>query len=209
MPAAAPTFSTTMVWPSISPMRCAWMRALTSTPPPAANGTISVMGRVGHSCACTDPAQASTPANAAMNVFCIVVLLVWKIRSIISAWQSGSFPAHAAGLDWASPFLDFTRNVRGQVFGAAALRRHNRDADRLQALAHRGRVHRLARRLVEPTHDRLRSFRGQHDRAPGAAVELRESGLLGRWQIGQHGHPIGPQNGNGLDHAALDLRERG
>jgi hypothetical protein len=32
-------------------MRSAWMRALTSMPPPAANGTMSVIGRVGQSCA--------------------------------------------------------------------------------------------------------------------------------------------------------------
>src|SRR5437763_881177 len=56
MPAAAPTFSTTIDWPSSSPMRCAWMRALTSTPPPAANGTTKVIGRVGQSCAAA-PAQ--------------------------------------------------------------------------------------------------------------------------------------------------------
>jgi hypothetical protein len=50
-------------------MRCAWMRALTSTPPPAANGTINVIGRVGHSCARaveTMLANAMTPAKAAM-----------------------------------------------------------------------------------------------------------------------------------------------
>jgi hypothetical protein len=51
MPAAAPTFSITIDWPSSSPMRCAWMRALTSIPPPAAKGTMSVIGRVGQSCA--------------------------------------------------------------------------------------------------------------------------------------------------------------
>src|SRR5215218_4129446 len=125
------------------------MRALTSTPPPAANGTISVIGRVGHSCACTDPAQASTPANAAMNVFCIVVLLVCNSKHGISlGW--GSLPAHAAGLDWACPFLDFARNIPGEVFGATPLRRHDGNAHGLQALAYRGRVHRLARRLVKP-----------------------------------------------------------
>ena len=32
-------------------MCCAWMRALTSMPPPGANGTTSVIGRVGQSCA--------------------------------------------------------------------------------------------------------------------------------------------------------------
>ena len=51
VPAAAPTFSTTMVWPSTSPIASACRRALASMPPPAANGTISVIGRLGQSCA--------------------------------------------------------------------------------------------------------------------------------------------------------------
>ena len=46
-------------------MPCAWMRALTSTPPPAANGTTRVIGRVGQSCA---PAgETAAIANAAAN----------------------------------------------------------------------------------------------------------------------------------------------
>jgi hypothetical protein len=50
-------------------MRCAWMRALTSTPPPAANGTISVIGRVGQSCARAGPQSANAPAMAAAMNF--------------------------------------------------------------------------------------------------------------------------------------------
>src|SRR5262249_19280681 len=39
----------TIDWPRASPMYCAWMRTDTSTPPPAANGTTSVIGRFGQS----------------------------------------------------------------------------------------------------------------------------------------------------------------
>ena len=49
-------------------MRCAWTRALTSTPPPAANGTISVTGRAGHSCARAGAPSAMRPAAAAMII---------------------------------------------------------------------------------------------------------------------------------------------
>src|SRR4051812_2752297 len=40
-----------------------------------------------------------------------------------------SLPAHAARLDRAGPLLDFGRNVLGEIFGAAPLRRHDRDAE--------------------------------------------------------------------------------
>jgi hypothetical protein len=45
-----------------------WTRALTSTPPPAANGTMSVTGRAGHSCARADAPSAMRPAAAAMII---------------------------------------------------------------------------------------------------------------------------------------------
>src|SRR5688500_5173013 len=62
MPAAAPTFSTMIVWPKNSPIRCAWMRALASTPPPGAKGTTSVMVLVGQACAAQWPAAAKSAA---------------------------------------------------------------------------------------------------------------------------------------------------
>jgi hypothetical protein len=45
-------------------MRCAWIRALTSMPPPAAKGTMSVIGCAGHSCAAAWPLAAITIAAA-------------------------------------------------------------------------------------------------------------------------------------------------
>ena len=47
VPPAPTTFSMTMVWPSVCAMWSPTMRAITSVGPPAANGTIMVMGRVG------------------------------------------------------------------------------------------------------------------------------------------------------------------
>ena len=57
-------------------MRCAWMRALTSMPPPAAKGTMSVIGRVGQSCAAAGAVRAmvaSAAAAAAIIVLCMRV----------------------------------------------------------------------------------------------------------------------------------------
>src|SRR5438046_9887816 len=74
VPAAAPTFSITMVWPSASPIATACRRALASTPPPAANGTISVIGRVGQSCADTVVVKAPRDAAAAIAIRITVIV---------------------------------------------------------------------------------------------------------------------------------------
>ena len=47
VPPAPSMFSITMVWPSVLDMWSPTMRATTSVGPPAANGTIRVIGRVG------------------------------------------------------------------------------------------------------------------------------------------------------------------
>ena len=47
VPPAPTTFSITMVWPSVFDMWSVTMRAMTSVGPPAANGTMTVIGRVG------------------------------------------------------------------------------------------------------------------------------------------------------------------
>jgi hypothetical protein len=62
-------------------MRCAWMRALTSIPPPAAKGTMSVIGRVGHSCAAACALSAITIAAAAIILCMLVSLLAPDIRA--------------------------------------------------------------------------------------------------------------------------------
>src|SRR5882724_6393068 len=51
MPPAPPTFSITICWPRISLMRGVTIRVNTSAGPPAANGTITVIGRDGYVCA--------------------------------------------------------------------------------------------------------------------------------------------------------------
>src|SRR5262249_39463918 len=48
-------FSTTICFPRISVRRCATTRPLTSTGPPAANGTTMLTGRAGQSCATALP----------------------------------------------------------------------------------------------------------------------------------------------------------
>ena len=62
---APPTFSITTCWPRISPMRCAMVRPLPSTEPPAAQGPTSVIGRVGQSCAPALAGSAQRPTMAA------------------------------------------------------------------------------------------------------------------------------------------------
>ena len=62
MPPAPPAFSTITCWPKISDRRAATIRPMMSAPPPAANGTTKVIGRLGQLCAEAGP-QAATQEN--------------------------------------------------------------------------------------------------------------------------------------------------
>src|SRR6185437_17102400 len=61
VPAAPPVFSITTVWPSSGRICSARKRASVSVAPPAGNGTIMAIGRVGYSCAAAIPSDAATP----------------------------------------------------------------------------------------------------------------------------------------------------
>src|SRR5262249_52805640 len=63
VPPAPATFSMTICWPSVRDMCSLTMRAVTSVPPPAGNGTIMVIGRDGNGWA----DAASTPDTVATN----------------------------------------------------------------------------------------------------------------------------------------------
>ena len=63
MPAAAPTFSTITCWPRIWVRYGVKTRAMTSNAPPAANGTTSVTGRFGQSCAGSNYYRLPSPAE--------------------------------------------------------------------------------------------------------------------------------------------------
>src|SRR5271167_3078732 len=65
MPAPPPMFSTTTLWPRISPIAWACSRAEMSTPPPGVNGTTRVMVRVGHSWAAHGDSAAPVESAAA------------------------------------------------------------------------------------------------------------------------------------------------
>ena len=58
VPPAPPMFSMTTCWPSVRDMCSATIRAVTSVVPPAVNGTIKVIGRVGKFCAAAIPTAA-------------------------------------------------------------------------------------------------------------------------------------------------------
>ena len=59
MPPPPGTFSMMICWPSVSPSAGCRMRASVSIGPPAANGTIMVIGRFGQSCAAAGAASAA------------------------------------------------------------------------------------------------------------------------------------------------------
>jgi hypothetical protein len=128
VPAAAPTFSTTMVWPRISPIASACSRALASTPPPAANGTISVIGRVGQSCAGAVAGKAARAATAAT-----------VIRSVVID-NSISIEIDAARFDRLDPAGKLRFHELRQEFRRPPILRRHHDADCLEAIDHGGRV---------------------------------------------------------------------
>src|ERR1043165_8691219 len=125
VPAAAPTFSITMVWPSASPIAAACRRALASTPPPAANGTISVIGRVGQSCAAAGAVKPASIAAATSTI---------RITVIVDC--SISVQNHAAGLDRFDPARELRFDEARQEFRRAPVLRSDHDADGFEALDH-------------------------------------------------------------------------
>ena len=86
-PPAPPRFSTTTGLPSFSAMALPRSRAMLSVPPPGANGTTSVMGRVGKSCAAAGPDGPSRPAATptTASVAKVVVRLLRCIRCLLTA----------------------------------------------------------------------------------------------------------------------------
>src|SRR6516225_9852420 len=83
MPPAPPRFSMITDWPSSSASRGATMRATTSTPPPATNGTTIFTVWLGYSCACADAAPSSSAQSAEKQIRSaqrktIITPPVWK-----------------------------------------------------------------------------------------------------------------------------------
>src|SRR5262249_25092818 len=66
-PAAPPRLSTRTCWPSAALSRSAVSRAIASTPPPAGNGTISVIGRDGQVSAAVGAIGAKPKAEMIAN----------------------------------------------------------------------------------------------------------------------------------------------
>src|SRR5262245_24303733 len=114
MPPAPPTFSTTTVWPSNSPMRCATMRPMVSCGPPAANGMTMVTGRVGKSWAPAGAANASAAKAAANSAFFIVVLQMRK------ALRGGRPPVKRGRQAWLTDLEDVLGELVQPVARAVA-----------------------------------------------------------------------------------------
>ena len=83
VPPAPVTFSMTTGCPSDCPIRSPMTRAITSVGPPAANGTIMVIGRDGKDCAAALPAN---PDIAAIAVIAKTSLCIGIVRSLTVAF---------------------------------------------------------------------------------------------------------------------------
>src|SRR3954470_23900516 len=73
LPPAPVTFSMTIGWPRMALSRSPRKRASTSVAPPAANGTITVIGLDGEVCAESDPTPHRTAMPIAASAFPIMM----------------------------------------------------------------------------------------------------------------------------------------
>src|SRR3954466_12125284 len=105
-------------------------------PPPGANGTISVIGRVGQSCADAVAVKLTKAATVASAIRVVVIA------------NSISIERNATRLDRLDPARELALDEVRQEFRRALFLRRYHDADRLEALDHGGRVDGVARRLV-------------------------------------------------------------
>ena len=76
------------------------------------------------------------------------------------------------------PFYEFARNELGEIFRRAPFQRRDVEAQPLQAFVHPGKVERIACRLGEAAHDRLRRPARQEECVPAIGVETGEALFL-------------------------------
>src|SRR5690349_12589189 len=137
-------------WPRWRPAISASLRRWVSVEPPAGHGTMSVMGRLGKSCACAaDIASAANAASAARRIQFIGLLLRWL-----------HFRLDAGGRDHLRPLRDLLVEEPRRLLRGRAERL---DAQLLEARAQLGRLHGPGH-LGAQAGDRLaRRARGRED----------------------------------------------
>src|SRR5262245_63805524 len=82
-----------------------------------------------------------------------------------------SIHADAGRLDHLTPAINLLREILGEIFRAAALGRHDLQAELLQALALALIVQHVAHHLVELAHDRLGCSLGKEEGVPHAGFD--------------------------------------
>src|ERR1051326_9611961 len=192
MPDAPPILSTTIGWPSSSPIFCAWMRALTSTPPPAANGTASVSGRVGQSCAAVAVANNAPASAQAIDHPTLIAFYP-------SIFADALFRRDPGSLDGGAPGFDLAFDKRLQVLRRALFRRRQAGAKLLQARLHLGRRPRRDAPGVELGDDRRRCRLRQKDGVPAIGVHVGEALFLGGRNVRKGRRSLGAQHHRRLD----------
>src|ERR1700719_4071163 len=97
VPPAPVTFSITTGCPSDCPIRSPTTRAITSVGPPAANGTIMVIGRDGKDCAAALPAN---PDVAATAIIAKTKLCIGKVHSLTAAFAKAQRRVYQTQTHW-------------------------------------------------------------------------------------------------------------
>src|SRR6185369_12793890 len=132
LPEAPVTFSITTVCPSVFRIFSARMRASTSVGPPAANGTISVIGRDGKLSARDEigHAAAIVPTAAVMKSRRLMRCSPWGffvVESHSTSWQSHSTLGHCEERKRRSNPILFRGEETGLLRGACHRGAHARD----------------------------------------------------------------------------------
>ena len=114
---------------------CAWMRALTSTPPPAENGTIE-RDRPGRPVLRDRPARRQPVRPPAPDRTRSTIHVLFIIAPILLIRRN------AGGLDGAAPGFDLASTKRCKYCGVRSARRRQAGAELLEPRLHRRRRHR-------------------------------------------------------------------
>src|SRR5262249_16035987 len=138
------------------------------------------------------PAQAGTHIPEASIAGTMGFPLRAADSGVIWITPFASIRADAGLPDRLGPALDLLGQELGEIFGRAALGRHDLEAELLQPLAHRGIVEGVAHRLVELAHDRLGRALGQEERVPDRGLDAGQALLAGGGEVGDDRYALLP-----------------
>src|SRR5688572_17833727 len=199
MPPAPGLFSITIGWPRCFDASSASLRRWVSVEPPAGQGTMRVIARVGKSWAAAGPATSPAASRAAAARALTVVMTLMTPPCV----RVSGVGLDAGALYDALPLGDLAVEEARGLGGARSDRFH---AERREAIAQfrRGEhTPHLAGEAVDHVRGRSRR-REEHD--PGRTLDRRPARFGKRRDLGRAGHAGGRKHPEGADLAGAHMR---